>query len=84
MPTRLLLPPRSRGLAVVLFGALSMVGVGAGGMSFSAAQLTPGAVVPTMATYLVESVSVATRVPFVPTGWRRGDTSGDATDDADR
>ncbi len=64
-------PTRPRRLAVAVFGALSVVGVGAAGLTFSTAPLSPGAAVPPFATFVVEHATTTRDLPFVdvPASW---------------
>ncbi len=64
-----------------MLGALSVVGVGAAGLTFSAASLSPATVLPPVATFVVERTSTANDLPFVnvPAGWL-GQDPDEATD----
>jgi hypothetical protein len=69
--------PQRRRLAAAVLGALSVVGVGAAGLTFSAASLSPATVLPPVATFVVERTSTTGDLPFVPAGWLGQDPAKD-------
>lgn len=72
-------PARRRRLAAAVVGALSMVGVGAAGLTFSVTALSPGTVLPPVATFVVEHAALTGGLPFVDVPGFKGDDEGTRT-----